>query len=132
MLGRVGLAAFLRRKAFVKAAIYGLFIAQEPVFHRLIVDTVVGLLRFHEVEGMGDELGGVAEAALLKLALDALFDGGIEGERHGESITLGRARMLRLKGSGGFGEICSAGVLRLRLAIRRRDSAQNDKQIGEP
>jgi len=47
------------------------------------------LLRFEEVEGSVDELGGLAVGAAGEFALDALLGGGIESERHGESIRAG-------------------------------------------
>jgi hypothetical protein len=45
-------------------------------------------LGFDEVEGVGDEVGGFAITADGELLLEELFGGGIEGERHGESIPL--------------------------------------------
>jgi hypothetical protein len=46
----------------------------------------------------GDEGGGVGVASAGELLLEALFEGGIEGERHGESIPpgpMGRHGFLR-------------------------------------
>lgn len=56
----------------------GFAIAEEPVLSCL--------LGFDEVEGVCDQLGGLGVTASGELALDALFGGGIEVERHGESI----------------------------------------------
>jgi len=39
-----------------------------------------------EIEGVGEQLGGFAEGTAVELALDSLFDGGIEGDSHGMSI----------------------------------------------
>ncbi len=76
--------------------------AEQPRRRRFRVQGGAGLLCklllvVEEVEGAGDDFGGVAAGcylgSLLDFALDALFGGGIEGDGHGGSIRpeLGRA-----------------------------------------
>jgi len=43
-------------------------------------------LGLNEIEGVGEQLGRFAEGSALDLALDSLFDGGVEGDGHGMSI----------------------------------------------
>ena len=50
-------------------------------------------LGVQEGEGVGDDLGRIPVVAELDLALDALFELGIEGEGHGGSIPLLQARL---------------------------------------
>ena len=38
---------------------------------------------------MGEEFGGFAECSAFEMALDALFEGGIERDGHGGIVTLG-------------------------------------------
>jgi len=45
-------------------------------------------LSFEKIERMGDEFGRIIVACAGELVLDALFEDGIEGERHGVSIPL--------------------------------------------
>jgi len=42
---------------------------------------------------VGEEFGGLSVVASREFALEAGFGGGIEGERHGESIPLGLGRV---------------------------------------
>jgi hypothetical protein len=46
---------------------------------------------FEEVERVGDEVGRVVDGSAGELLLEALFEGGIEGERLGVSIPLVRS-----------------------------------------
>ena len=43
-------------------------------------------LGLDEIEGVGEQLSRLAEGPAVELALDSLFDGGIEGDSHGMSI----------------------------------------------
>ena len=47
------------------------------------------LVGFRESEGVSDHFSGVAVVTEIDLTLDALFELGIESERHGDSIPLG-------------------------------------------
>jgi len=60
----------------------------EPLVEGGLADFEPLLLRFEEVEGLGDDLGGGGVVAAVEFALDALFGCGIEGDRHGGSIPL--------------------------------------------
>lgn len=71
----IALASFGFSEAEVEAVVNGVAVTQEPVF-----------LGFEEVEGVGDDLGGVVEVASVEFTLDALFGLGVEGEVHGGSI----------------------------------------------
>ena len=47
-------------------------------------------LGLNQIEGVGEQLGRLAESPAVKLALDSLFEVGVEGDGHGMSI--GRER----------------------------------------
>jgi len=74
---RIAFTALFGRETFIEISINGLLVAQEPVF-----------LCLYELEGMGDKLGGIVVDTASQFTLETLFGGGIEGERHGGSITL--------------------------------------------
>lgn len=64
----VALASFGFGEAEIEAVVDGFAVTQEPVF-----------LGFEEVEGAGDDFGGVVEVAPVEFTLDALFGAGVEG-----------------------------------------------------
>jgi len=74
----VAFASFLRGEALIERDVDGLAVAEEPV-----------VLRFNEIEGVGEKFGRLAESSAIELALDAVFKGGIERDGHGGIVTLG-------------------------------------------
>jgi hypothetical protein len=63
----------------------------EPLVEGGLADFEPFLLGFEQVECLGDDLGGGGIVAAVEFALDALFDCGIEGDRHGGKYTSGIA-----------------------------------------
>jgi hypothetical protein len=80
LFGGVGFATFGLGEADVQALVDAVAIAEQPIF--------CGGFGFQEIKGVGEELGGFAEAAAVEFTLDAGFGGGVEGQAHGESISL--------------------------------------------
>ncbi len=88
---RVELTALHLSETHVKCAIDRILVTGEPVFLLLRGGEGRGF-GFEQVERVSDEGGGVGVAFADELLLEALFEGGIEGERHGESIPPGSGR----------------------------------------
>jgi len=88
LFGGVELAARGLGETHIKGTVDSILIAEPPVFHLFSQRLGSGRFGFEEVEGVGDELGGVVVAGAGEFLLDALFEGGVEGERHGWSIPL--------------------------------------------
>ena len=75
---RVAFAAGCLGEAFVEIGVDGFLVADKPVFlHCLCLD---------QVEGVGEQLGRLAEGPVVELALDSLFEVGVESDGHGMSI----------------------------------------------
>jgi hypothetical protein len=86
----VALATFSGGDAFGESLADVVVVLKEPVAFGL---------GFEEVEGVVEEVVGSGVGAAGRLALDALFGGGREGERHGRSLSLmGAAGGCRLYG----------------------------------
>ena len=91
LLGRMALAASCLGEGAVQAGVDGFFVAEKPVF--------LSALGLDEVEGVGEQLGRLAEGPSIELALDALFGGGVEGDGHGMSIRRARSGGKRFRHS---------------------------------
>ena len=79
LFGRVAFAALGLGEGAVEIGVDGFLVAEEPV--------LLHCLGLYEIERVGEQLSGFAEGAAVELALDALFDGGVEGDCHIGSIT---------------------------------------------
>jgi len=97
---RVAFAASCLGEAFVEIGVDRLLVAQKP--------DLLGRLCLDEIEGVGEELSGLAEAPGGELLLKTLLRGGVEGDDHGVSITPWR----------GGGRQFSRFGLRLRSGLR--------------
>jgi hypothetical protein len=75
LLGRVALASGCLRRGTFEGFPDGYFVAQEPVF--------IWGFGFDQVEGVGEQLSWLTESSAVKLALDAFFGDGVEGDGHG-------------------------------------------------
>lgn len=79
---RVAFAARRLAKSAIKVGVDGLAIALKPA--------LLSGFRCDEIERVGEQLSRLAEGAAVELALDALFQSGVEGQDHEASIVRDR------------------------------------------